>query len=133
MSDYASALQQTVFTALDQSSTLQNLVTDVYDFVPESTAFPYVKIGEQTMVDDGTKDKKGSDFTIEVHTFSRYRGSVEIKNIMSVVYDILHESSLSVSGASLVNMRFEFSDIIKENDGLTTHGVQRFRAFVLSS
>jgi|TARA_B100001093_G_C26658633_1_gene940786 hypothetical protein len=133
MSDYASALQQTVFNALDQSSTLQNLVTDVYDFVPESTAFPYVKIGEQTMVDNGTKDKKGSDFTIEVHTFSRYRGSVEIKNIMSVVYDILHESSLSVSGASLINMRFEFSDIIKENDGLTTHGVQRFRVFVLSS
>ena len=133
MSNYASALQQTVFNALDQSSTLQNLVTDVYDFVPESTAFPYVKMGEQTMVDDGTKDKKGSDFTLEVHTFSRYRGSVEIKNIMSVVYDILHESSLSVSGASLVNMRFEFSDIIKENDGLTTHGVQRFRAFVLSS
>ena len=133
MSDYASALQQTVFNAVDQSSNLQNLVTDVYDFVPESTAFPYVKIGEQTMVDNGTKDKKGSDFTIEVHTFSRYRGSVEIKNIMSVVYDILHESSLSVSGASLVNMRFEFSDIIKENDGLTTHGVQRFRVFVLSS
>ena len=133
MSDYDSTLQQTVFNALDQSSTLQNLVTDVYDFVPESTAFPYVKIGEQTMVDNGTKDKKGSDFTIEVHTFSRYRGSVEIKNIMSVVYDILHESSLSVSGASLVNMRFEFSDIIKENDGLTTHGVQRFRVFVLSS
>ena len=133
MSDYASALQQTVFNALDQSSTLQNLVTDVYDFVPESTAFPYVKIGEQTMVDNGTKNKQGTDFTIEVHTFSRYRGSVEIKNIMSVVYDILHESSLSVSGADLINMRFEFSDIIKENDGLTTHGVQRFRVFVLSS
>jgi|TARA_B100001559_G_scaffold290655_1_gene269821 hypothetical protein len=133
MSDYASALQQTVFNALDQSSTLQNLVTDVYDFVPEGTAFPYVKIGEQTMVDNGTKNKKGTDFTIEVHTFSRYRGSVEIKNIMSVVYDILHESSLSVSGADLINMRFEFSDIIKENDGLTTHGLQRFRVFVLSS
>lgn len=133
MSDYASALQQTVFNALDQSSTLQNLVTDVYDFVPEGTAFPYVKIGEQTMVDNGTKNKQGTDFTIEVHTFSRYRGSVEIKNIMSVVYDILHESNLSVSGADLINMRFEFSDIIKENDGLTTHGVQRFRVFVLSS
>ena len=133
MSDYASALQQTVFNALDQSSTLQNLVTDVYDFVPEGTAFPYVKIGEQTMVDNGTKNKQGTDFTIEVHTFSRYRWSVEIKNIMSVVYDILQESSLSVSGASLINMRFEFSDIIKENDGLTTHGVQRFRVFVLSS
>ena len=27
---------------------LQSLVTDVFDFVPENTAFPYVKIGEET-------------------------------------------------------------------------------------
>ena len=93
---------------------------------------PYVKVGDQTMVDDGTKDKKGSDFTLIVHTFSRYRGSKEIKEIMSLVYDVLHESSLSVSGA-MNNMRFEFSDIIKEPDGLTTHGVQRFRTFVLTN
>ena len=132
MSDYASALQQTVFNALDQSSTLQNLVTDVYDFVPEGTDFPYVKIGDQTMVDDGTKTKQGSDFTLIIHTFSRYRGSKEIKEIMSLVYDVLHESSLSISGA-MNNMRFEFSDIIKEPDGLTTHGVQRFRTFVLTN
>ena len=31
----------------------------------------------------GTKTKQGSDFTLIIHTFSRYRGSVEIKNIMS--------------------------------------------------
>jgi len=105
---------------------------NIYDFVPEGTSFPYVKVGDQTMVDDGTKDKKGSDFTLIVHTFSRYRGSKEIKEIMSLVYDVLHESSLSVSGA-MNNMRFEFSDIIKEPDGLTTHGVQRFRTFVLTN
>ena len=135
MSDFAVALQTTVYNALLGSNPLTTKLggNNIYDFVPEGTAFPYVKIGEQTMVDNGTKNKQGTDFTIEVHTFSRYRGSVEIKNIMSVVYDILHESSLSVSGADLINMRFEFSDIIKENDGLTTHGVQRFRVFVLSS
>jgi hypothetical protein len=49
---------------------------------------------------------------------------------MSRIYALLHESSLSVSGASLVNLRFEFSDVIKENDGLTSHGLQRFRAVV---
>jgi hypothetical protein len=80
----------------------------------------------------GLKTKKGSDFTLVVHTFSRYRGSKETKEIMSLIYDVLHESNLVVAGASN-NMRFEFSDIIKESDGLTTHGVQRFRIFVLTN
>ena len=132
MSDYAVALQTSVYNALTGNSSLTSSVTGIYDFVPENTSFPYVKVGDQTIVDDGTKDKKGSDFTLIVHTFSRYRGSKEIKEIMSLVYGILHESSLTISGASN-NMRFEFSDIIKEPDGLTTHGVQRFKTFVLTN
>lgn len=134
MTDFAVTLQTAVYNALLGSSPLTTKLggNNIYDFVPEGTAFPYVKVGDQTMVDDGTKDKKGSDFTLIIHTFSRYRGSKEIKEIMSLVYDVLHESSLSVSGA-FNNMRFEFSDIIKENDGLTTHGVQRFRVFVLTN
>ena len=43
MSDHSIALQKTVFDTLDGDSTLQSLVTDVFDFVPENTAFPYVK------------------------------------------------------------------------------------------
>jgi len=134
MTDFAVTLQTTVYNALLASNPLTTKLggNNIYDFVPENTAFPYVKIGDQTMVDDGTKTKKGTDFTLMIHTFSRYRGSKEIKEIMSLVYDVLHESSLSVSGA-MNNMRFEFSDIIKENDGLTTHGVQRFRVFVLTN
>ena len=132
MSDYAVALQTSVYNALTGNSSLTSSVTGIYDFVPENTSFPYVKVGDQTIVDDGTKDKKGSDFTLIVHTFSRYRGSKEIKEIMSLVYDVLHESSLTISGA-MNNMRFEFSDIIKEPDGLTTHGVQRFKTFVLTN
>ena len=133
MSDHSLALQKTVFDALDGDSTLQSLVTDVFDFVPETTAFPYVKVGEETAVDNGTKTLQGNDHTLVIHTFSRYRGSKETKEIMSRIYALLHESSLTVSGASLVNLRFEFSDIIKENDGLTTHGLQRFRAMVFDS
>ena len=132
MTDFAVTLQTTVYNALLADATLVSAVTGIYDFVPEGTAFPYVKVGDQTMVDGGTKNKKGNDFTLMVHAFSRYRGSKEIKEIMSLVYDVLHESSLSVSGA-FNNMRFEFSDIIKENDGLTTHGMQRFRVFVLTN
>ena len=133
MSDHSLELQKSIFNALDGDSTLQSLVTDVYDFVPESTAFPYVKIGEETSIDNGTKTLQGNEHTLVIHTFSRYRGSKEVKEIMSRIYALLHESSLTVSGASLVNLRFEFSDVIKENDGFTSHGIQRFRAIVYDS
>ena len=133
MSEHSLALQKTVFDALDTDSTLQSKVTDVYDFVPENTAFPYVKLGEDTVIDNGTKTLQGNEHTLVVHTFSRYRGSKEIKDIMARIYTVLHESSLTVSGASLVNLRFEFSDVLKENDGLTTHGLQRFRAIVFDT
>ena len=133
MSEHSLALQKTIFDALDTDSTLQSKVTDVYDFVPENTAFPYVKLGEDTAIDNGTKTLQGNEHTLVVHTFSRYRGSKEIKDIMARIYTLLHESSLTVSGASLVNLRFEFSDVLKENDGLTTHGLQRFRAIVFDT
>ena len=133
MSEHSLALQKTIFDALDTDSTLQSKVTDVYDFVPENTAFPYVKLGEDTAIDNGTKTLQGNEHTLVVQTFSRYRGSKEIKDIMARIYTVLHESSLTVSGASLVNLRFEFSDVLKENDGLTTHGLQRFRAIVFDT
>ena len=133
MSDHSLGLQKTIFDALDGDSTLHSVVTDVFDFVPENTAFPYVKIGEETSVDNGTKTLQGNEHTLVIHTFSRYRGSKETKEIMSRIYALLHESDLTISGASLVNLRFEFSDVIKENDGLTTHGIQRFRARVFDS
>jgi|TARA_X000000950_G_C13649858_1_gene551205 hypothetical protein len=134
MSDHSLQLQKTIFDRLSGDSNLTStLGASVYDFVPDNSAFPYVKLGEETSVDAGTKTLQGNEHTLVIHSFSRYRGSKEIKNIMSRIYALLHESSLSVSGADLVNLRFEFSDVIKENDGRTTHGLQRFRAVVYDS
>jgi len=131
MSDHSIQLQKTIFDSLSGDNNLTStLGATVYDYVPDSSAFPYVKLGEETAIDNGTKSLQGNEHTLVIHSFSRYRGSKQIKEIMSRIYALLHESSLSVSGASLVNLRFEFADVIKENDGLTSHGLQRFRAVV---
>ena len=50
---------------------------------------------------------------------------------MDRVHTLLHDSSLSVTGSNFINMRFEFSDIIRDPDGITRHGVMRFRAIML--
>ena len=38
---------------------------------------------------------------------------------MKQIHDLLHDSSLTVSGASMVNMRQEFHATITEADGIT--------------
>ena len=127
MSDHSLQLQKTVFDTLDGDSNLQSKVSDVYNFVPQNTTYPYVQVGDDSMADNSTKDLDGNVHSIMIHTWSRYRGDKEAKEIMARIYELLHNSSLSVSGASLVNARFETSDILNDPDGITNHGVQRFR------
>jgi hypothetical protein len=126
------ALQSKIFTTLNTDNTLTNtLGANVFDDVPEETAFPLVVLGEDTTVDFSTKDLVGSETTINIDIFSRYRGSKETKNIMDRIHTLLHDSSLTVSGVNLINLRFEFSDVIRDPDGITRHGIMRFRAIIL--
>jgi hypothetical protein len=132
MTDHSFELQKTIFSKLNTDATIKNtLSATVHDHVPQGTAFPYIVIGEETMTDDeSTKDIDFNNFTLTIHVFSRNRGRKEAKNIMARIYELLHRQSLSVTGATHVNTRFEFSDIVREEDGLTYHGVQRFRTIL---
>ena len=128
------ALQTTIYSTLNGDNTLTNtLGAGVFDEVVENATYPFVSLGEETAVDYSTKDLDGGEFTINIHVWSQYKGSKQTKEIMDRVHDLLHDSSLSVSGFNLANLRFEFSDILRDPDGITRHGVMRFRAIILGS
>ncbi len=134
MSLHSWPLQQAVFTALNGNvSGIDSANVSVYDDVPENTVYPYVVIGEETAANNGTKDLDGIEHTLTLHVWSQYRGRREIKEIMQSVYQLLHDAAITVSGASLVNIRQEFNNTLMENDGITRHGVMRFRAVVFDN
>ena len=123
--------QQVIETTLKADSALQAFIgttARVFDHVPQSSIYPYVVIGETTGEDFDTKTEDGMAQQVMIHTWSRYRGSKEAKQIMGAVVDALDQQALSVTGHTLVLLRFEFSDLFLDPDGLTRHGVQRFRA-----
>ena len=128
------ALQTTIYSTLSNDNTLTNtLGAGVFDEVVENASYPFVALGEETAIDYSTKDLDGGEFTINIHVWSQYKGSKQTKEIMDRIHDLLHDSSLSVSGFNLANLRFEFSDILRFPDGITRHGVMRFRAIILGS
>jgi len=128
------ALQTAIYSTLNSDSNLTStLGAGVYDEVVETASYPFVEIADDTAIEYDTKDLDGGEFTMTIHVWSQYAGAKETKNIMDRIHTLLHDSSLSVTGFNLVNLRFEFSDILKDPDGITRHGVMRFRAIILGT
>lgn len=133
MAQHSFNLQKAIFSTLDGDSTLDGLVNGVYDDVPQSATAPYVVIGEDTAINNGSVTLDGLEHTLTLHVWSEYRGRKEVKEIMSRIYDLLHNADITVTGASLVNLRQEFETTLVETDGITRHGIMRFRAVMFDS
>ena len=122
-------LQTAIHAALTGDATLAALVGDrVYDHAPQDATFPYLVIGEATAAGFDTKTEEGMEQTLTIHGWSRYRGLKEVKDMMAAVTGALDQQSLSLTGHDLVLLRFTFAATFLDRDGLTRHGVQRFRA-----
>ena len=128
-------VQKAIFSTLSADSSLDSLVGNnkILDDVPQGTNYPYVQIGEETSIDAGLKDKEAQEYTLTIHIWSRYRGNKETKEIAERIYTLLHNGAISVTGASLANFRNEFFTVLIDDDGLTRHGVMRFRAIVFDT
>ena len=136
MSVHSFELQKSVFSALNGASITDaggSAITGVFDDVPQDTAYPYIVIGEETASNISTKTLDMHEHTLTIHTWSQYRGRKEIKVIMEQIYDTLNNASLSVSGGQAVNMKQEFLTTLVDADGITRHGILRFRAVVSDS
>lgn len=123
MNDFA--IQAAIYSRLTTYAPLTGYST--YDHVPQNATFPYNVIGEGTATQWDTDDSVGSDATVTIHTWSRYRGRKEVKEIQKLIYDALHRYELPVAGSHTVTVEWEYTDTMLDPDGLTRHGVIRFR------
>ena len=133
MAIYSWNLQKAIYSRLNGGSiTDENdqAITGVFDDVPEGTAYPYVVMGAETATNIGLKDKDMHEYTQTIHVWSQYRGLRDVKEIMEQIYTLLNDYSITVSGASAITLRHEFQTVLLEDDGITRHGIMRFRVVV---
>jgi hypothetical protein len=112
---------------------LATVGTPVYDHVPQDTAFPYIVVGDDTSIPFDTDDSIGSETTCTIHVWSQYRGRKQVKDIMGAVYAALHRASFAITDGALIECASEFAESFLDPDGLTRHGVIRFRLIVEST
>ena len=123
-------LQRAVYSALAGDATLVALLggPHVYDDVPQKAAFPFVTIGRSELRDWSTGTDPGTEHQLTMHVWSRVAGRREVHEILGALADILHEATLSLTDHILVNLRQDFSEVRRDPDGETYHGIMRLRA-----
>ncbi|MGE0409796.1 MAG: DUF3168 domain-containing protein [Amphiplicatus sp.] len=129
------ALQKAVYAHLVADAGLKALLGDpprLFDDPPPDAVFPYALLGETHAAAIAGLDG-GIEHDLRIQIFSRYAGRREVKRVIDVLYDALHEADFAVEGATLVNCRFVFSDIFRRREAETYQGVARFRAATISN
>jgi hypothetical protein len=125
------ALQQAIYAALAANTDLQALIGDpprLFDYVPRDSAFPYVVIGDETESDWSTATEDGTEHQLTIHVWSRSSGHKEAKSIAEIIRSSLNNAALSVSGATLIDIRHLATDFARQADGQTYRASLRFRA-----
>ncbi len=120
--------QQAIYTTLNG-----NISATVYDNVPvlpsgqPAANFPYVNIGDATTEPWDTDDQLGAVVTVTMHIWSREDGLKQTKDIAGEIYDELHRATLTATGYVFVDCLHDGSQFMTDPDGVTRHGVVRYR------
>jgi len=102
-------------------------VAAIFDDVPQDADFPYVVIGEDTGLPWDDDVDTGIEGTLMIHSWGRAAGRREIKLIQNEIYNALHRNSFFTDSGRAIECVCEMADSFMDPDGITRHGVQRFR------
>jgi Protein of unknown function (DUF3168) len=126
-------IQGAIVQRLKADSAVAALVNGrVYDSVPTNPVFPYVTIGPVDSVADDADCITGLIVAQQVDCWSRAVGYPEAKKIVDAVRAALHdqEAALPLSTNGMAFFECRNSRVVRDPDGLSSHGILSFEAAV---
>lgn len=130
--------QKTIYQTLANDSILQALLgttpanPKIFDHVPDSKSYPYIKIAIKPMQDRGNHDWEGVQFQYQIDVWNQgvNQGDLKVQQIQARVDELLHKQDICIDGWNIIVHRRSTIDILDEPDGRTKHGVQIFNLFL---
>jgi hypothetical protein len=116
MATSADLVQKAIYRLLSEDEILRQLVTGVFDDVPDEQPFPYVQIGE-----DEENNKPSTMLTVgrenvaTIHIWSRALGYSEAERIAARVIDVLDGAVLDLPGWKWEGTIYEFAQYKRDN------------------
>jgi len=129
---FALAMQKGLRAALAANAGVAALVgARIYDEPPQNVVFPYLRMVDINPAAFDTDTTEGAEISISVEAYSRSAsGRVEAAQMAEAVRAALHrkETSLTVSGFTLVELIFQTFNVTRDADGRGYTAVIVFQA-----
>jgi hypothetical protein len=129
-----------VIGALKANATLTALLTTyagspaVFTHVPQDLqTYPYVVLFDSGMDSENNDSYLGFEGVFNLHCWTDQRDMAVIGNIQKAIYDVLNHAELTMTGYDVPEIHQEFSTILRDPDGITLHGVQRYKILIKSN
>lgn len=130
MSDPGAAFHTAQEAALRGSAELQAALggtVRVYSVVPTNQTFPFIRIGDDQILDDSDDCQEGSEIVSRVHVFTAPNPPQAqlVRSIASAIRDTL-KADLGIAGHDTILSEFVDTQHLSEPDGVS-HAVLTFR------
>lgn len=101
-----------------------------YNHVPQDEVdYPFVVVDSITLENNDSDSEFAYIGMAYVHVWSDYKGEFEAAGIQKQIYDACHRQPLTTTSYKISGIHQEFSEILVDPDGITRHGVQRYKIY----
>ncbi|NGO51612.1 DUF3168 domain-containing protein [Allomesorhizobium camelthorni] len=137
MTSPAKELQGAIVSRLKADATVAALVEQrIYDHVPRSTTgdvsatFPFVGIANWQEISDDADCINGFQIFVDIDCWSRSVGFPQVHDLADAVRAALSDAEFALSANALVYFECRENRTFRDPDGLSSHAVLTFEAFV---
>lgn len=88
---------------------------------------PYIVISDTLLNTEDNDNGFRFNGITNIHIWSDNRDMAIVGGLQKAVYDALHHYELPMVDYSIIDLYQEYSNILLDPDGISSHGIQRFR------
>lgn len=109
-------LQKAVYETLSNDVNITNIVTGVYDFVPDNTLYPYITLKLDEISNWDIISQNGFEVVLTIDVFCKDNANKSCLQIFDLVHNALHDASIALDGSyELQNIQFVTARMLKKN------------------
>lgn len=126
------AVKSGVYQRLKNDEGITKAVNGVFDEPHGRPKFPYIIIGHVNGNRYGTKQSAGQEVSQTIHTWSDYRGDLEVLSIHPLIVEAISREPIDIGeGLYIMLSRLETEEVLKNPDNRTRQGILIFNFTVM--
>lgn len=126
-------LQRLYYATLKGNAAIMAIANNVFDNVNDSNfgaKTAYISFGATDSTDEDVDCVSAIEVTTQIDIWSRAVGKVEAKTLTDLVRRALHKKSLQLSEHALVDTHVFMTQVFRDPDSITSHGVVQVTALI---